>query len=140
MSDYITDNMTRLMDGQQQYLPARMLPLTPSRPLSKKPSPSSNALSVNTARFCLRFSVCQPFPLPKSNAFSIRFQLRLNVRVLSPPTPGSIIHQKTHITFFFSIQLPSPAASLALFIVFGILHPQSPSSTISASTTSITQI
>ena len=87
----------------------------------------------------MRYSVCRPLQQPNSSASLIHFPSRSDGKGSSSPVPGSIIHQKTHITFFFSIQLPSPAASLALFIVSGILHPRSPSSKIYASTASITQ-
>ena len=56
-----------------------------------------------------------------------------------PLTPGNISQQNQPTICSFSISDPLSAASLASFIVFGIVLPQSPSLTISASTASITQ-
>ena len=114
-------------------LSPRKHPVPLIRLLSKKSLPSSNALSANTARFYLRSSVCRPFQQPNSNATSIPSPLRSNGRGSSFPTPGSIIHQKTPITFSSSIQLPSPAASPASFIVSGTDLLQFSNSTISPS-------
>ena len=67
MPDYITDNMTQLMDGPVFSLTSK----TPDHifpPFVEKSLPSSNGLSASMDRFSLRSSVCRPFPLPNFNA------------------------------------------------------------------------